>query len=769
MKKVLSLILLLVMVISVFGLTACEFIQFPNNPNNPDNPDNPDTPGNGDGDNEVTAAYSSFDEKETKFSYIGCGINIIDAPAIEGKYVNDMYSIFDKTKLNQAKVKKSDDTESTFQKIEGLGIVEFSKSMSESDNISSGQSVSAKGQVKGVDAGATASFSNGLKRTFATATSEVESQYFVRIMAENRSYWLYLQEDESKYKEMLSEEFERELYTLSIDKLFSKYGTHVLLNVAMGGNIYLDYTLSSMDKSVTASEYSELAGEYKSTLTASFGKYSGSAESKASYMNVFSQTRTINEKSIKMEDNITCAGPFSGIYNVETFFDNYADWQQSLYEQPVLVGVHSSENSLYPIWELIDSKKDPNGTRKAELIAYFEEYALNSYNELRTFYDRNTIHIGGKVDGKDMDDAIAFEQLKKIADKPDKTYMIHQDINCGGASWEPIKEFTGTIEGNGHKIYNFTILQENDDFAGSAAIGFVGTNKGTIKNLIIGSYDYKQQPHTIQGESGEIETELAGRSVLYLIKYTENNDEKTNSLHVGGIAGINEEKGIINGCKVINANIYSKLNAKKYKIMGFKEYAYLYQGGIAGTNYGEITNSKVHECHIEGKITATIDSYDRNKGWLGGVCGYSTNKIEHCSTAKCYLKLDVRGDGYITTVYPWATVGGIVAEQVNGDLNMCLSYDNTIDVYASEGGRTEPTITAGTIVGKLESCTPMGCCALYPTDSKPITTKTTYTIDSPTYTNNMRGDGKIEGCTAESDKSELHDDIKDLLPDETDN
>jgi len=203
--------------------------------------------------------------------------------------------------------------------------------------------------------------------------------------------------------------------------------------------------------------------------------------------------------------------------------------------------------------------------------------------------------------------------------------------------------------------------------------------------------------------------------------------------------------------------------------MGFKEYAYLYQGGIAGTNYGEITNSKVHECHIEGKITATIDSYDRNKGWLGGVCGYSTNKIEHCSTAKCYLKLDVRGDGYITTVYPWATVGGIVAEQVNGDLNMCLSYDNTIDVYASEGGRTEPTITAGTIVGKLESCTPMGCCALYPTDSKPITTKTTYTIDSPTYTNNMRGDGKIEGCTAESDKSELHDDIKDLLPDETDN
>ena len=49
------------------------------------------------------------------------------------------------------------------------------------------------------------------------------------------------------------------------------------------------------------------------------------------------------------------------------------------------------------------------------------------------------------------------EQLMAIKDDPTAKYLLACDINCKGETLAPIDEFSGEIEGNGYKIYNFSI------------------------------------------------------------------------------------------------------------------------------------------------------------------------------------------------------------------------------------------------------------------------------------------------------------------------
>jgi hypothetical protein len=49
------------------------------------------------------------------------------------------------------------------------------------------------------------------------------------------------------------------------------------------------------------------------------------------------------------------------------------------------------------------------------------------------------------------------ENLSKVRNNLSLPYQLINDINLNSANWEPIGTFTGKFNGNGHKIYNFTI------------------------------------------------------------------------------------------------------------------------------------------------------------------------------------------------------------------------------------------------------------------------------------------------------------------------
>ena len=72
----------------------------------------------------------------------------------------------------------------------------------------------------------------------------------------------------------------------------------------------------------------------------------------------------------------------------------------------------------------------------------------------------------------------SVEGLQQLYHHPDGSFKLLCDIDLQGAQWEPIPEFTGQIEGQKYTISNFTVTTGDHT-------GFIGVNKGTVKNLYL--------------------------------------------------------------------------------------------------------------------------------------------------------------------------------------------------------------------------------------------------------------------------------------------
>ena len=78
--------------------------------------------------------------------------------------------------------------------------------------------------------------------------------------------------------------------------------------------------------------------------------------------------------------------------------------------------------------------------------------------------------------GNGVYEIYSAEGLKQLSAHPEAKFKILDDIDLGGAQWTPVAEFTGELEGQGYVISNFTV-------AAAENTGFIGVNKGTIKNV----------------------------------------------------------------------------------------------------------------------------------------------------------------------------------------------------------------------------------------------------------------------------------------------
>lgn len=728
MKKILSLILLLIMIFSATSMVGCD-----------SETENPDTSNESD---IVEGSFGSFKNIDTENSYLGYGINIIDASAINSKNLKMEHPIFSPSKLVKEPLKKVKDHDSVFEYIESDTIEGFCQKMSNSVSLSSGRSASAKGKVEGIDIGASFSFSNGLQTGFKRTDEAVTSQYFLRMMSENRSYWLILQSDEANYKNLLSEEFESELYSSEPADLFKKYGTHLLLSVAMGGYIHMDYSMYSNSNTTEKENYTKVAGEFKQLAEVGFGDAGVSSGSENSYETVFNSLSIKEKYGINVERKLSIAGgKFTGINSETSFFENYAEWQQSLDEEPVLMGIRDEE-SLYPIWKLIDSNDERNnktytwmdkdgntktGTRAEQLEAYFVRYGLEQYDKLCSSY-RIEEYIP----------IYEFEDLNKISENPNETFKLMNDINCDGQKFITIKEFSGKLDGNNHKIYNFKI---NEEGTGAASIGFIGINNGIVRNLTIGDEECNKQNT---------------KSVYYSIKYSETSAEKKQALNVGVIAAQN--KGTIENCNVINVYIDVQMADKNNNAT-----AELYLGGISGRNDtgAQITNCKVNKSEIKGYMPAKSGSGDPNLGYLGGICSLNYGFILETVVVDSILNLDVRGSGkLLNKAKPAATIGGLVGQSERGKLFNCvITGDTTIKANVS-GDYISSTINGGTIVGfhtdgsEYESC--------YSQEDISV-------VKGSSTSKALIGNSTKAGCKtfADINDSDLPDEIKKLLSNET--
>ena len=400
----------------------------------------------------VSGAFGSFDEINTRESYLGYGIDIINATGVTSKNIKTTYPIFAKDAILKETLLKSNEHYSVFSTVSGFSIEEFRAKLATSSSISAGSSLSASVKLKELEASVENSLSGGYTGAFEQTKSETYTQYFVEIMAENQNYWLMLQTQESRYREILSEEFKKDLYdpTVTPAQLFDKYGTHLLTSVAMGGNINMFYTLYSMQEGVTTEQYYEISTKLQSNASLSLKAGSEGASAGQTYELITQNSQAIeelkNRYSVNITENILISGGKGdfGITTVESLFGNYADWQKSLDSYPVVVGLKDS-NSLYPIWNLIDTSLEGGAERYQELYNYFATYGQESYDELCQTYgivapvnptDITNIQIKNNIDYKPGDLVqikagdtfqIKFDVLPDNANKYRKTFSVDSE------------------------------------------------------------------------------------------------------------------------------------------------------------------------------------------------------------------------------------------------------------------------------------------------------------------------------------------------------
>lgn len=167
--------------------------------------------------------------------------------------------------------------------------------------------------------------------------------------------------------------------------------------------------------------------------------------------------------------------------------------------------------------------------------------------------------------------------------------------------------FSGEYDGNGHTIKNLTITGDKD------RMGLFAENTGVLRN--------------VQIFSGSITSNL------------------TAGAYVGGIAGINFEKGQIVACSN-RARVSAKESA--------------YVGGIAGYNYG----GRVHDCYNAAKISGTAN--------VGGLVGVNRDSG---SISGSYNVGTIEGD----------TATGAIAGTNEAKITNCYYLEETAEYGIGEG------------------------------------------------------------------------------------
>lgn len=281
---------------------------------------------------------------------------------------------------------------------------------------------------------------------------------------------------------------------------------------------------------------------------------------------------------------------------------------------------------------------------KRQMFVVFEDRANNKYD--MNFYDLpfTKFEQGGTGTVEDPYLISTTGDFQQLALEPTKNYKMVADIDMSKAAqwWAPVKNFTGSLDGDGHTIYNLGV-KTTEDHAG--LFGTLDLN-GIAKNLIfvnptVEVTNTNQYAGVLAGETnytydGEGKATNVDSIFVYGAKISGDDQDFVaagglvgsanlgtninncsfqgeitlpNSENVGGIVGQTRSASSVNAC-------YANVNAIAKTVLGGIV-------GIAGTphDYCKFTN-----CEVRGQLTA--------ENAVGGLVGYNyfneiSNVVSH--------------------------------------------------------------------------------------------------------------------------------------------
>ncbi len=257
-----------------------------------------------------------------------------------------------------------------------------------------------------------------------------------------------------------------------------------------------------------------------------------------------------------------------------------------------------------------------------------------------------------------------IEDLKAIANNLDEQYSLEKDIDLSETTWVPIgteeAPFSGTFEGNGHKISG--LKMENSAYRYN---GLFGCNTGTIEQIEV---------------SGIITSNQTGTRILY----------------AGGIVGLNK-KGNISSC---SSNVKMDISS-----LNNDQGTYVYVGGIAGSCDG----AEIHDCRNYGTISASAKMGTRTDSYVGGIVGYIGNMsvIQGCTNEGTISSYASCSD---SNYFLMSCAGGITGYMASGTIENCENHNGTTGSIKAEGKpiiqtNYESMVCAAEIIGYISNGT----------------------------------------------------------------
>jgi len=253
-----------------------------------------------------------------------------------------------------------------------------------------------------------------------------------------------------------------------------------------------------------------------------------------------------------------------------------------------------------------------------------------------------TVHAASTDDHSGYTEISDVKGLQAIANDPHGKYVLISDISLKGLDWYPIN-FYGTIDGNGHTIYDLKSTQMNSEsnisvdgndkkyetyFSGL----FGQTENAVIKNLNMKACDIKISTEKncfagcIVGYTANTEiTNCSVQGSVYLYS-------KNTMCGVAGIVGFGY--GTVTSCQAdvtlvivdesdsskkceqflggILASGYTDIDSCKVNIKGYASiHGYAHNGGLVGMHYIH-TNDNSHAGYVKNNVVSGFISFFEN-------------------------------------------------------------------------------------------------------------------------------------------------------------
>ena len=307
-----------------------------------------------------------------------------------------------------------------------------------------------------------------------------------------------------------------------------------------------------------------------------------------------------------------------------------------------------------------------------------------------------------------------------------EVFVLESDIDMSGVEWTPIN-FAATLDGAGHKIKNLTLSSNSGD------LGFFLTLTGTVKNLKFENVSVESTSDTLV-RVGTACAILGANGLLQKVEVLSGSVRGVFA-DIGGIVGIINGKGVVEGCKNYASVTATATTADTGTTGGIVGHVSntdglvrdcenrgtvqgVYRvGGVIGSvnmngtrafnnlvNYASVTGSADYVGGVIGLWTAggnlEIEAAMRNEGavtgvnYVGGVFGRLYNTLG----ANSNYTMKLRNYTNSGTIYGEHCVGGVF-----GWLKADNTYGYSITMQVSEmkntGNVTAKTDEAGGIAG----------------------------------------------------------------------